>query len=301
MSGAVASTPVLTDRMVESRGQSLGYEAWRRLRAQPWAMGALAVLVLYAVVALLTQFGWIAEPWDRVVGGAYEPPSFRGVELWLGTDLFGRSVLYKTLHGTRIAMSVGLVSCLIAIPVGVCLGAVAGYFGGWVDEVIVWLYSTLASIPNILLLLAIAYLAGRGMTAVYVALSATAWIGMARVIRGEVLKHKDREYVLAAKALGVGHWGRITRHILPNVVPFVIVQFSMQFMAAIKAEVILSFLGLGARNLPSWGLMIDDAKLELGREVWWGLAGATVGMFGIVLALNILGDALRDALDPKTR
>ena len=152
-----------------------------------------------------------------------------------------------------------------------------------------------------MLLIAITYVLGKGIVSIYIALGITAWVGLARVIRGEFLKHKERDYVVAAEVLGASHAARIFRHILPNVFHFVIISFSIQFMGAIKAEVILSFLGLGVQGQPSWGIMIDDAKLELARGVWWQLAGATGAMFFIVLALNILADSLRDALDPKIK
>jgi peptide/nickel transport system permease protein len=198
-------------------------------------------------------------------------------------------------------MSVGLVSSLISIPIGVFFGALAGYFGGWVDDFVVWFYTTLSSIPNIMLLIAIAFVLGKGLTAIYVALGVTAWVGLARVIRGEFIKHKSRDYVVAAESIGATHASRIFKHILPNVSHFMIINLSIQFMSAIKSEVILSFLGLGVQGQPSWGVMIDDAKLELARGVWWQLAGATVAMFFVVLAFNILGDALRDSLDPKIK
>lgn len=261
----------------------------------------MVIIVFYALLALSAKIGLIATPWDRVVGAGYAPPSSDSFELWLGTDIFGRSVMYKVIHGTRIAMSVGLITTLLAVPIGVFFGAIAGYFGGIVDEIIVWFYTTLSSIPGIMLLLAIAYSLGKGITAIYISLVATSWIGIARVMRGEFIKHKNREYVVAANSLGASHASKIFRHILPNVSHFIIFNISLQFMSAIKAEVILSFLGLGVQGEPSWGVMIDDAKLELARGVWWQLAGATVAMFFIVLAFNILGDSLRDALDPKIK
>jgi peptide/nickel transport system permease protein len=148
-------------------------------------------------------------------------------------------------------------------------------------------------------LIAITYLLGRGLSSVYIALSLTSWISLARVLRGEFIKHKCRDYVFAAQSLGAGHLSRIFKHILPNVSHFVVISFSTQFVSAIKSEVILSFLGLGVQGQPSWGVMIDDARLELARDVWWQLAGSTVAMFFVVLALNILGDAVRDVLDPR--
>lgn len=187
--------------------------------------------------------------------------------------------------------------------IGVTLGAIAGYFGGLVDELIVWFYTSVSSIPNIMLLVAVSLILGKGILSIFLALGLTSWVGLCRLIRGEVMKHKEREYVQGATAIGLGDFSKLFIHILPNVFHLVIINFSLTFQTAIKAEVILSFLGLGSATLPSWGKMIDDAKLELARTpaVWWQLAGATLAMFVVVLALNLLGDALRDALDPKLK
>jgi peptide/nickel transport system permease protein len=283
------------------KGRSLLRDGLHRLKKDRLAIVCIFIVVFYSIVALLAKLGMIATPWDTVVGPSYAPPSLDKMELWFGTDIFGRSVFYKCIHGTRIAMSVGLVSSLISIPIGVVLGALAGYFGGWIDEAVVWFYTTLSSIPSIMLLIAITFLLGKGLGAIYVALGVTAWVSLCRVIRGEFIKHKSREYVVAAESLGATHFSRVFKHILPNVSHFIIINLSINFMSAIKSEVILSFLGLGVQGQPSWGVMIDDAKLELARGVWWQLAGATVAMFFVVLAFNILGDSLRDALDPKIK
>lgn len=263
------------------------------------AMVCLAIIGVYVGVALLTAMGWVATPWDRVVGGNYQAPSLAAPSLWFGTDIFGRSVFYKMIHGAQVALSIGFLSALISIPLGVTLGALAGYLGGWVDDVIVWFYTTFSSIPSILLLIAIAFVLGKGMTTVYIAIGITSWVGLCRVIRGEFMKHKEREYVLAAQSLGASTFSRIFKHILPNVFHQVIISFALQFQYAIKSEVVLSYLGLGAQGRPSWGLMIDDAKLVIGRGLWWELTAATLGMFFLLLALNVFSDSLRDALDPK--
>ena len=152
-----------------------------------------------------------------------------------------------------------------------------------------------------MLLISITMILGKGIFAVYIALGATSWVTLCRLIRGEVMKHKEREYVQAAGAIGGGHFRKLFLHILPNVTHIVIINTSLQFQFAIKSEVILSYLGLGVQGEPSWGTMIDDAKLELSRGVWWQLAGATTAMFLVVLAFNLLGDALRDSLDPKLK
>jgi peptide/nickel transport system permease protein len=283
------------------RGQSPWTIARKRLLRDPYAVVCMAIIFFYFAIAAASKLGLIATPWDEVVGPSYAPPDTSSLKTALGMDIFGRSVLYKTIYGTRVAVGIGFVVASLSVPIGVAFGAVAGYFGGWIDRVFIWVYTTLTAIPNLMLLIAIAYALGRGMTAVYVALIATSWIGIARVIRGEFMKHKEREYVLAANSLGASDFSKIFKHILPNVSHFIILNFSMQFMSAIKAEVILSFLGVGVQGVPSWGVMIDDAKLELARGVWWQLTGATVAMFFIVLAFNLLGDSLRDALDPKIK
>jgi peptide/nickel transport system permease protein len=278
--------------------RSLWLDAWDRLKTDKIAVVSLVIVILYALVAILSALGVIAADWAKEVGPSYSAP---GAEFLLGTDIFGRDVFTKVIHGTQVAMSVGLISSLIAIPIGVTLGAVAGYFGGKVDELIVWFYTTFSSIPSIMLLMSIAFVLGKGITTVYIALGLTSWVGLCRLIRGEVLKHKNREYVQAAGAIGASHKRKLFKHILPNVTHIVIINTSLQFQVAIKSEVILSYLGLGVSGQPSWGTMIDDAKLELAKGVWWQLTGATIAMFVVVLAFNILGDALRDALDPKLK
>ncbi len=277
---------------------SLWKDAFLRLAKDKWALASLIIVLVYALVAIFSSLGIIASGWAQEVGASNLPPS---AEHWFGTDIFGRSVLTKVIRGTQVAMSVGLATSLIAIPIGVFLGAIAGYFGGWVDDMITWLYTTFSSIPNIMLLISITMILGKGLFAVYVALGATRWVTLCRLIRGEVMKHKEREYVQAAGAIGGGHMRKLFLHILPNVTHIVIINTSLQFQVAIKSEVILSYLGLGVQGEPSWGTMIDDAKLELARGVWWQLAGATLAMFLVVLAFNLLGDALRDALDPKLK
>jgi peptide/nickel transport system permease protein len=280
------------------KNHSLWKDAFFRLAQDKLALSALFIVLIYFLVALLSSVGIIASNWSQEVGASNLAPSWDHL---FGTDIFGRSVLQKVVRGTQVAMSVGIAASVIAIPIGVILGALAGYFGGWVDDFVTWLYTTFSSVPNIMLLISITLILGKGIFAVYVALGATSWVTLCRLIRGEVMKHKEREYVQAAAAIGGGHFRKLFRHILPNVSHIIIINTSMQFQIAIKSEVILSYLGLGVQGEPSWGTMIDDAKLELVRGVWWQLAGATVAMFFILLAFNILSDALRDALDPKLK
>jgi len=274
-------------------------------------MVCLGVVMLYFLLAgfvsLAEFFDWPIGPtrWAEEVGPSYAPPSLQNI---LGTDIFGQSVFRKTLYGARISITVALCASLLSIVIGVPLGAVAGYFRGFVDDVVVWVYSTLGSVPYVLLILAFAVvlrdktLFGHrltGITAAYLAIGLTSWVGICRLIRGEVIKHKDREYVLAAVSYGCSRYRIIVRHLMPNVLHLVIVDFSLRFVAFVHAEVILSFLGLGESDRPSWGTMINDARMELSRGVWWQMAAATAAVFVFSLALNVFGDALRDSLDPK--
>ena len=284
--------------MQNQQSKSLWGHAFDSLRNNPYVIVAFIIVVIYALIALLTSLNILASEWQRELGAGYSPPSLSHP---FGLDIFGRSVLDKTLKGTEVAMSVGLITGLIAVTIGVILGSVAGYFGGKIDECIVWFYTTFSSIPYIMLLMAITFLLGKGILSVYLALGLTSWVHLCRLMRGEVIRHKSREYVQAAEAIGESDGRKLFKHILPNVLHIVIINFSLQFQVAIKSEVILSYLGLGVQGQPSWGTMIDDAKLELARGVWWQLAAATTAMFIIVLAFNILGDALRDALDPKLK
>ncbi len=255
------------------------------------------IVVIYFIIACLSFLNLLPS-YETRLGESFLPPS---KDFLMGTDFLGRSVLAKVLYGSQVALSVGLIASAIAIPIGVVLGLIAGYFGKYVDDIIVWLYCTVDSIPQILLLLSISFVMGRGMTAIYVAVGLTSWVSICRMIRAEVMKHREKEYVLAAKVLGASDTRIILKHILPNVFHLVIIDFSLRFIYAIKSEAILSYLGLGIQGKPSWGIMIADAKGELLQGKWWQLAAATGAMFFLVLALNIVGDALRDALDPKTK
>jgi len=286
---------------------SLWREAWRRVSSRRLSRVCLWIVLVYSLVALYGEAVYRFHRWQDTTPAyqsthlerQYQPPGLSRHPL--GTDGLGRDVLSRLIQGTRIAFQVGIVTSLIAIPLGVFLGCLAGYFGGKVDDVIVWIYSTFASIPGLLFILAVAMVAGKGMTGVYLGIGLTTWVGLCRLIRGEVIRHRDRAYVVAARSLGFSHARIIFRHILPNVFHLVIINFTYRFPAAINTEVILSFLGIGAQGEPSWGVMINSARLRLWHGVWWEMTSVTLAIFAIVLAFNLLGDALRDALDPRLR
>jgi len=219
----------------------------------------------------------------------------------LGSDNLGRDVFQRLIQGTRIAFHVGIITSLIAIPLGVFLGCLGGYFGGKVDTLVVWLCATVASMPGLLFILAVAMVVGQGLLGVYLGIGLTTWVGVCRNVRGEVMKHRGRAYVQAARILGYSHLRVIFRHIMPNVTHIILIAFSIRFPASVATEVFISFLGIGAQGEPSWGIMINNARLRLWQGVWWEMAFVTLAIFVLVLAFNHLADALRDLLDPALR
>ncbi len=290
----------------EAGGVSFGREAWSRIWASRAARACLAVLAVFCLAALAGElanawFAWrdVPAPWQaQNLAARHLPPS---AAHWLGTDGLGRDVGLRLVQGARIAFQVGVVSSLIAIPLGVLLGCLGGYFGGKTDDFVIWLSTTFAAIPGLLFVLAIAMVVGQGLLGVFLAIGLTTWVGTCRLIRAETLRQKERGYVRAARALGFSHGRILFRHILPNVVHVALVSFTLRFPAAIGTEVFLSFLGIGAQGQPSWGTMIASARLRLWQGMWWELAAVTAAIFAVVLAFNLLGDALRDALDPRLR
>jgi ABC-type dipeptide/oligopeptide/nickel transport system permease subunit len=291
--------------MPAEKRHSLWGDAWRRLKSNRGAMICLALVVVYTLLALygeaVHQYYRITDqtPAYMVVNldKAYEAPD---AQHWMGTDGLGRDVMTRLVQGVRIAYKVGIITSFIAIPIGVLLGCLAGFLGGRVDDFIVWLYSTFASMPGLLFILAIAMVVpDRGLLGVYLGIGLTTWVGLCRLVRGEVMKHKEQTYVQAAKALGLGSGRIMFKHILPNITHVVIVTFTLRFPAAVGTEVFMSFLGIGVQNEPSWGLMINSARMRLWQGMWWEMTFVTIALFLLVLAFNLLGDALRDALDPR--
>lgn len=224
-----------------------------------------------------------------------------------GADKWGHDVLKKAIKGAQVSIFVGLSSALVATLIGSVLGAFAGYFRGWIDDVLEWFYSVFTSIPYILLILAFAavfrsnsLLAHAGVATIVAVLALTGWTGVYRLMRAEYIKHRAREYVRAADAIGASHASRMFVHILPNASHVVLVQMSLLTVAFIKAEVILSFLGLGVPvDVVSWGTMLAEAQSELVIGKWWQLVAAGAGMAILVTAFSLFTDSLRDALDPK--
>lgn len=300
MKAMTADSVVVPPKKANYGRNSLWWDAVRRLRRDRVAMISFAVILFYILMSLACYFGLIFQNYAVVDNAiAYQAPSSAH---WMGTDLFGRDVLARAAHGTITSFIVGLSATGISLLIGTLLGALAGYFGGRTDDLIGWFYTTVDNIPYILLIVSFSFVMGPSLKTVCLAIGLTSWVGHCRIVRSEFMKHREREYVQGAFALGASHARRIFVHILPNIFHIILINFSLGFVTAIKSEVILSFLGLGVEpGTPSWGLMISDAKLELARQVWWGLAAAAAFMFFLVLAFTLFNDALRDALDPKLK
>ena len=228
----------------------------------------------------------------------YLPPSLSHP---MGTDNLGRDVAQRLVQGSRIAFHVGIMTSLIAIPLGLVLGLLGGYFGGKVDSLVVWLCATVASMPGLLFILAISLIAVQGLLGIYLGIGLTTWVGVCRTIRAEVMKHRDRAYVQAARVLGYSHPRIMFRHIMPNVAHIILIQFSIRFPGAVATEVFISFLGIGVQGEPSWGIMINNARLRLWQGIWWEMTFVTLAIFTLVLVFNHLADELRDLLDPALR
>ena len=251
---------------------------------------------------------------------AYQPPSDKHQ---LGTDFKGRDVLLRAFFASKTAVKIGLLAGILSALIGVFVGMTAAYFGGAIDEIVVWFYSSFASIPTLLFVLSFSLLVTKGfllppileafnflsfilntdngMLAIYIGIGLTGWVGLCRVVRSETMRLRNEQYVQAARVLGFSHFRILFKHILPNLAHIAIIDFSVRFSYAIMTEVIFSYLGMGVQTEPSWGVMIADGQLRLWRGVWWEITAATAFMFMLVLSLNIIGDIIRDALDPKLR
>ncbi len=300
MASVGATTAQPANFHVAKAGRSQWSDAIYRLRRDPVAFICFVVICGYLLLALLCALG-IAFPNHALTDNAraYLAPN---AQHWFGTDIFGRDVLGRAAHGTITSLTVGFFGAALAVMIGTFLGSISGYFGGVVDDLVVWFYTTIDTIPYILLVVAFSFVAGPGLSTMCLAIGLTSWVSHCRIVRSEFMKHREREYVQGAEAMGASHARRIFIHILPNTFHLVLINFSLGFVSAVKSEVILSYLGLGVKpGTPSWGMMISDAKLELSREVWWGITAATIFMFFLVLAFTLFNNALRDALDPKLK
>ena len=254
--------------------------------------------VIIAVIILAAVFAPIVAPYDHLKQSLVDRLQNPSIAHWLGTDELGRDVLSRIIYGARISLTIGLVPTLISMSIGTVLGMCAGFYGGKVDFIIMRLADVMLAFPSLLLAMVVMYTMGGGLINIFIALSLVNWASTARVVRSQTLSLKEKEYVEAARSIGVKKWIIMFRHILPNCLPSLIVLFTLNIPSAILSEASLSFLGVGAKPpSASWGLMVVRGKKYLFTEPWLSIA-PSVAIMIVVMAFNFLGDGLRDVLDP---
>jgi len=272
--------------------------AWRRLTQRPAAAVALAIVVLIVLAAVLAPLIAPYDPTEQSWSAVRKAPDLNH---WFGTDEVGRDVFSRILYGARASLAAGVVSIAIAVLVGVPAGLLAGYMGGWTDSVLSRLTDAMLAIPFLILAIALAAFLGPNLTNAMIAIGISATPIFIRLTRGQVLAVMSEDYIEAARAVGNPHWRIALRHILPNVMPPLLVQVTLTIAAAVIAEASLSFLGLGQQPpMPSWGSMLNSAQRFLSNAPWMAIYPG-IAIFITVLSFNVLGDGLRDALDPRSK
>jgi peptide/nickel transport system permease protein len=268
---------------------------WRRFARNPGAMAGLSILVLVALMAVLAPVIYPFSPWE-MRGIPFMPPGEGG--FLLGSDSLGRDVAAGIAHGALVSFLVGGVSTAVALVLGVTLGAVAGYGGGWIDDVIMRFTEFFQTIPSFVLAVVLVAIFTPSITSIVVAIAVVSWPPVTRVVRAEFLSLRSREFVQAAEVLGRGRVAIMLTEILPNALSPIIVLASLMVATAILLESSLSFLGLGDPNLMSWGFMIGSGRSVI-RIAWWMSVFPGIAIFLTVLALNLVGEGLNDALNPR--
>lgn len=283
------------------KGRSLWQDALRRLMHNK---AAVASMVLLGIVLMLAIFAPYLSPWayDEPDWG-YSFPGAPSVELkhWFGTDGNGRDLFVRTLYGARVSLMVGVIATTVSLLIGVTYGAASGFFGGRVDNVMMRIVDILYSLPFMFFVILLMVFFGRNIFLIFVALGAVEWLTMARIVRGQTLSVKKKEFIEAAHAIGVSNWQIILRHIIPNVLGPVIVYMTLTIPQVILTESFLSFLGLGVQEpLTSWGVLISEGAKQM-ESAPWMLIFPAVFLALTLFCFNFIGDGLRDALDPKDR
>jgi ABC-type dipeptide/oligopeptide/nickel transport system permease subunit len=264
------------------------------LRSREGALG-FGLLAMLGLLAVTAGFGWIASGWDQSLAAQWSGPS---LEHWFGTNRLGQDVLDRALIGLVTALVVGGSVTLGSVLLGALLGGIAGWrAGSLLDEALQYLMGVIDSVPVYLLAVALAYSLGGGETAIVLAMVLSFWTATARLVRAEVARLREREFVLSARAIGLPARAILWRHLLPNTLHILLVQGTLTFVAAIKTEVILSFLGIGAQEGVSWGLMLAESTQDVLAGHFGNFLAASLLLFLVLLGLNLLADALQDAFD----
>jgi oligopeptide transport system permease protein len=288
------------------KGRSLWQDAWRRLRTNKAAIVSLAVLALIAVACVVGPY-LLPYGLDDVDYAAFTTaPSFAAAAdgspaHYFGTEANGRDLLVRTLYGGQISLMVGIVGTLVSLIIGVTYGATSGFLGGRVDSMMMRLVDVLYSLPFMFFVILLMVFFGRNILLIFVAIGAVNWLDMARIVRGQTLSIKRKEYIEAAHACGVSSWGIIRKHVIPNTLGPVIVYMTLTVPQVILLESFLSFLGLGVQEpMTSWGVLISEGARSM-TIAWWMLVFPAVFLAITLFCLNFIGDGLRDALDPRDR
>jgi oligopeptide transport system permease protein len=292
------------------QGRSLWVDAWHRLLRNRAAVVSIVLLFMIALMALLapllSQYAYNVVDYTNISCApdwwpGHDAPCYAGGTHWFGTDSVGRDLFVRVLYGARVSLAVGLVATLVSLVIGVSYGAVAGYFGGRIDALMMRIVDILYSLPFIFFVIILMVVFNRNFFLLFVAIGAVEWLTMARIVRGQTISIKQKEFVEAARAGGVGSWGIIFGHIVPNVLGPVVVYVTLTIPSVILAESFLSFLGLGIQEpLTSLGVLIADGKDQI-ETASWTLIFPAACMAVLLFCFNFVGDGLRDALDPKDR
>lgn len=271
---------------------------WRHFKKNRLGVGGLVIIVIVFFIAIFAPFLSLYDPGKTDVSLKLKPPSFQH---YLGTDQLGRDVYSRMLYGSRISLSVGFVAVGISILIGILVGAMAGYKGGWVDSLLMRFVDIMLSFPSFFLILTVVAILRPNIYNVMIVIGITSWEGTARFVRAEFLSLRERDYVQAARALGVKDRRIIFRHILPNALAPVFVTASLGVASAILVEAGLSFLGFGVQPpAPSWGNILTEGRTYI-FDAWWLTVFPGLAILITVLSFNLFGEGLRDALDPRLR
>lgn len=294
-------TPMIVEHQLAApKGRSLWDDARRRLARNPAAMASLVVLLILALLSTIGSVLWV-HPVDAIYRDRVALAPTLAHAHWFGTDALGRDMVARVLFGLRISLMVGVVATFVSVVIGVTWGAIAGYVGGLVDEAMMRIVDVIYTIPYIFFVIILMVVFGRNIWLIFLAIGAVEWLTMARIVRGQTIALKHREFIEAARAGGLNTIQILTRHVAPNVLGPVVIYATLNVPLIILSESFLSFLGLGVQEpLTSLGRLINDGAHEMERAPWMLIfPGAT--MFVTLMCLNFLGDGLRDALDPKDR
>lgn len=281
-------------------GRSLWQDSYLRLKKNKLAMFSFTTLGVITLLIILAPY-IISYPFDDTDWTAMlTPPSFETGH-YFGTDLLGRDIFARTLYGGRMSLMVGLVATIVSVIIGIIYGATAGFLGGRVDSVMMRIVDILYALPFMFFVILLTVFFGRNILLIFIAIGATNWLDLARIVRGQTLSLKNKEFIEAARANGITTWKIIIRHIIPNLLGIVIIYITLTIPATILAESVLSFLGLGVQEPDtSWGVLVNEGAQNI-EGAWWALVFPAMFLSLTLMCLNFIGDGLRDALDPKDR